>query len=71
MAANAAAIEAGFRKKQTPDEQCLRAFRKAENHLETLIRLFDWLEHIDGGREIIASLSEDVLNRIARTREIS
>jgi transcriptional regulator with XRE-family HTH domain len=41
---NAAAIEAGIRKKPTAEETCLKAFRKAENRLDTLKRIIELLE---------------------------
>jgi hypothetical protein len=34
--ANAAAIQAGIRKKQTPEEQCVKAFRKSQSRLVPL-----------------------------------
>lgn len=43
LSANAAAIEAGFRKKPTAEETCLRAFRKANNRAQVVRALFDEL----------------------------
>ena len=36
ISAHAAMIDAGFRKKPTPEEVCVKAFRKAENRMEAL-----------------------------------
>lgn len=36
MSANAAAIQAGIRKKPRPEEVCIKAFRKTENRLEAI-----------------------------------
>lgn len=36
MSANAAAIAAGIRKKQKPEEVCVKAFRKTDNRLEAI-----------------------------------
>lgn len=41
---NAAAIKAGFRKKPTADEQCLKSFAKAENRLNVLRSIIGGLE---------------------------
>jgi len=43
MSANAAAIQAGIRKKPLPDEACVKAFLKAENKLQVLDALIDKL----------------------------
>lgn len=44
LSANAAAIEAGFRKKPSNEERCLAAFRKAENRLNVLRHIVAELE---------------------------
>jgi hypothetical protein len=43
MSANAAAIQAGIRKKPTPEDACLSAFLKADNKLQVLDALIDKL----------------------------
>jgi stage V sporulation protein SpoVS len=61
LSVNAAAISAGFRRKATPEEVCVKAFGKVENRLNTLKRIVgllapheravvrDWLEDDDHG----------------------
>ncbi len=44
VSVNAAAIKAGIRKKPSPAEVCVKAFRKAENRLEPLRLIVDSLE---------------------------
>lgn len=44
MSVNQAAIAAGYRKKLSESEKCVRAFRKAENRLEALKLIVDDLE---------------------------
>lgn len=43
LSVNAAAIAAGIRKKPTPEEVCVKAFRKVEDRLSTLKRIMDLL----------------------------
>jgi hypothetical protein len=43
LSVNAAAIEAGIRKKPTAEEVCVKAFGKVENRLNTLKRIVDLL----------------------------
>lgn len=44
MSANAAAIQAGIRKKPTPEEQCVRAFKKCDSRLVPLKVIVESLE---------------------------
>ena len=44
MSANAALVKAGIRKKPTPEEACVNAFRKAENRLDILKRIIEELK---------------------------
>jgi hypothetical protein len=44
LSVNAAAIKAGIRKKPSPAEVCVKAFRKAENRIEALKLIIDTLE---------------------------
>jgi hypothetical protein len=44
LSVNAAAIQAGIRKKPTPTEMCIKAFGKCENRLTTLKLILDVLE---------------------------
>ncbi len=44
LSANAAAIEAGFRKRPNPDEQCVKAFRKSKDRTALLELLGKELE---------------------------
>lgn len=44
MSANAAAIQAGIRKKPTPEDACLKAFRKCSDLTEMLRRLQEYYE---------------------------
>ncbi len=44
ISANAAAVKVGIRKKPSPAEVCVKAFRKAENRLEPLRLIVDSLE---------------------------
>ena len=44
MSANAAAIKAGIRKKSTPEDACLKAFRKCSDLTEMLRRLQEYYE---------------------------
>jgi hypothetical protein len=65
MSANAAAIQAGIRKKPTPEEQCVKAFRKSQSRLvplkvivldlepHELSVIADWVkERLDGWRMV-------------------
>jgi hypothetical protein len=44
LSVNAAAIKAGIRKKQTPDQICVREFAKVENRISVLRAIFDRLQ---------------------------
>ena len=44
LSVNAAAIQAGIRKKPTQEDICLRSFKKCSNHLEMLTRLREYYE---------------------------
>lgn len=44
LSVNAAAIKAGIRKKPTPEEQCVKAFRKCDNRLVPLKVIVESLE---------------------------
>jgi len=44
LSAHAAALEAGHRKKPTPAEICVKAFRKAEDRMNTLRQIIDAIE---------------------------
>ena len=44
LSVNAAAIQAGIRKKPTPEEVCLKAFRKAGHRLEVVKLIISELE---------------------------
>jgi hypothetical protein len=48
MSANAAAIKAGFRKVDTPDEKALKALRKADNPTEVITEFTKEIEANDG-----------------------
>jgi len=51
MSANAAAIQAGIRKKPTPEDQCLRAFKKCSDKAGLLLRLQEYLEAVSRHKE--------------------
>ena len=44
LSVNAAAIQAGIRKKPTQEDICLRSFKKCSNHAEMLTRLREYYE---------------------------
>lgn len=44
LSVNSAAIKAGIRKKQTPDQICVREFAKVENRLSVLRAIFERLQ---------------------------
>jgi len=44
LSINAAAIQAGIRKKPTQEDICLRSFKKCSNHAEMLTRLREYYE---------------------------
>ena len=44
LSVNAAAIQAGIRKKPTQEDICLRSFKKCSNHTEMLTRLREYYE---------------------------
>jgi hypothetical protein len=48
---NAAAIQAGIRKKPTPEDQCLRAFKKCSDKAGLLLRLQEYLEAVSRHKE--------------------
>jgi primosomal protein N'' len=51
MSANAAAIQAGIRKKPTPENQCIKAWGKIENRIETLKAIVESLSETE--RELL------------------
>jgi len=51
LSVNAAAIQAGIRKKPTPEDQCLRAFRKCSDKVGLLLRLQEYLEAVSRHKE--------------------
>jgi hypothetical protein len=57
MSANAAAIEAGFRRKPTPEETCIKAFSKCESKLVVAQKI---IKHLDAHeREIVRDWLEE------------
>jgi hypothetical protein len=44
LTVNAAAIQAGIRKKPTPEQQCLRGFKKSSSRLDVIRRVIDELQ---------------------------
>lgn len=58
LSANAAAIQAGFRKKPSPEELAVRHFRKAENKLQTLKLMVEALD--DHERQAVAVLIKEL-----------
>jgi predicted transcriptional regulator len=48
---NQAAIQAGIRKKPTPEDQCLRAFKKCSDKAGLLLRLQEYLEAVSRHKE--------------------
>lgn len=59
LSVNAAAIQAGIRKKPTPEEICIKAFGKAQDKLKTLKAIIDTLEPYEA-----ATVRDWVLERL-------
>jgi hypothetical protein len=51
LTVNQAAIQAGIRKKPTPEDQCLRAFKKCSDKAGLLLRLQEYLEAVSRHKE--------------------